>query len=262
MSLPGPFGKAGVVGLLNFYHSPCARIAWQGSQGRFFTTSICRKAHWLLGFHPHSHFPTSCALVSRASLLICRFCSCSLFCALTFDLMAHEGSPMLEEVVAARVTNPMEVVRWEERVESSSTNQSSNTRHGSAASSQDDGSTTKDASEASRSYQFGPSTMTGSRIQELISFRFFTEGVAQAPREEVILEPTDDKAIVFKEFFVTRLCMPPQPALVEILLKFWVQLHQLTPNAIVQLSKFFSVVKSVRGTPTSDGFMKRYEIHY
>jgi hypothetical protein len=36
--------------------------------------------------------------------------------------------------------------------------------------------------------------------------------------------------------------MPPHPALTDILLKFQVQLHQLTPNAIVLLSKYFWVV--------------------
>jgi hypothetical protein len=33
--------------------------------------------------------------------------------------------------------------------------------------------------------------------------------------------------------------MSPRCVFTEILLKFWVQLHQLTPNAIVQMSKYF-----------------------
>jgi hypothetical protein len=45
-------------------------------------------------------------------------------------------------------------------------------------------------------------------------------------------EPNPDEAIVFKEFFVVGLWMSPHPAFTEILLKFWVQLHQLTLNAI------------------------------
>jgi hypothetical protein len=41
-----------------------------------------------------------------------------------------------------------------------------------------------------------------------------------------------------------------------------VQLHQLTPNAIAQLSKYFWAVLSFGGEPSSDGFAKRYELHY
>jgi hypothetical protein len=51
------------------------------------------------------------------------------------------------------------------------------------------------------------------------------------PGEEVILEPVANEAVVFEEFFVTGLRMPPHPALTDILVKFHVQLHQLTPNA-------------------------------
>jgi hypothetical protein len=56
--------------------------------------------------------------------------------------------------------------------------------------------------------------------------------------------------------------MPPHPALTEILLKFQVQLHQLTPNAIAQMSKYFWVVLSFGGEPSCDCFAKRYELHY
>jgi hypothetical protein len=41
-----------------------------------------------------------------------------------------------------------------------------------------------------------------------------------------------------------------------------VQLHQLTYNAIVQLSKYVWVVDSFGGVPSSSGFAKRYELHY
>jgi hypothetical protein len=56
--------------------------------------------------------------------------------------------------------------------------------------------------EGSRSYCFGPSTVTVSHIQEMMMLNYFTEGGARAAREETILEPEDDEAIVFKEFFL------------------------------------------------------------
>jgi hypothetical protein len=56
--------------------------------------------------------------------------------------------------------------------------------------------------------------------------------------------------------------MPLHSVLADILLKFQVQLHQLTPNVIAQLSKYFWVVASFGGIPSADGFVKRYELHY
>jgi hypothetical protein len=50
--------------------------------------------------------------------------------------------------------------------------------------------------------------------------------------------------------------MPLHLALVDILLKFQVQLHQLTPNAIAPLSKYFWVVASFEGIPSANGFEK------
>jgi hypothetical protein len=40
------------------------------------------------------------------------------------------------------------------------------------------------------------------------------------------------------------------------------QLHQLAPNAFAQLSKYFWAVMSFGGDPSSEGFAKRYELHY
>jgi hypothetical protein len=76
---------------------------------------------------------------------------------------------------------------------------------------------------------------------------YFVEGEARAPGEETTLEPNDDEVVIFEDFFVAGLRMPPHSVLVNILLKFQVQLHQLTPNAITQLSKYFWVVGSFGG---------------
>jgi hypothetical protein len=206
------------------------RIVRRDSQGRFFTTSIYRKVH------PHSHFPASCALVCRPSLSIC---SCLVVRVVVFNLMAREGLPVLEVIGAAEAGNPTEVVRPEEHATSSSLDRSSDTRRDSTTASQEEESTVVDPSEASRSYRFVSSTVTVSRIPEMASLHYFDEGDVQAPREEVILEPADDEVVVFDEFFTAGLRMPPRPSLINIMLKFRVQLQQLTPDAIVQLSKYF-----------------------
>jgi hypothetical protein len=86
--------------------------------------------------------------------------------------------------------------------------------------------------------------------------------MGHGPREETVLEPHPDEAVVIEELFSASLWMPLHPVLDDILLKFLVQIHQLTPNAIVYLSKYIWVVASFGGVPSAEGFMKRYELHY
>jgi hypothetical protein len=82
-----------------------------------------------------------------------------------------------------------------------------------------------------------------------------------APGNETVPEPNNDEAMVYEDFFVAGLCMPPHPALADILLHFQLQLHQLTPNAIAQLSKYFWVVGCFGGVSLGSLFAKRYELH-
>jgi hypothetical protein len=56
--------------------------------------------------------------------------------------------------------------------------------------------------------------------------------------------------------------MPPHPVLSDILLKFQVQIHQLTSNAIVQLSKYIWAMASIGDVPSAKGFANMYELHY
>jgi hypothetical protein len=79
---------------------------------------------------------------------------------------------------------------------------------------------------------------------------------------EAVSELDNDEAMVYKNFFVTGFRMPSHAALVDILLHFQTQLHQLTPNAIAQLSKYFWAVGSFGGVPTESVFAKWYELHY
>jgi hypothetical protein len=73
-----------------------------------------------------------------------------------------------------------------------------------------------------RSYYFMSSTVTVSRIREMIDHSYFTEGMGCAPREETVLEPNASEAVVFDEFFTVGLRMPPHLVLSDILLKFQV----------------------------------------
>jgi hypothetical protein len=119
-----------------------------------------------------------------------------------------------------------------------------------------------DPRELARSYEFRDSLITVGRIHQMESLGYFAEGSTREMGEEIVPKPNSDEAIAIEDFFTVVLRMPPHRVLIEILLKFRVQLHQLTPNAIVQMSKYFWVVLSFGGEPSSDGFAKRYELHY
>jgi hypothetical protein len=69
-------------------------------------------------------------------------------------------------------------------------------------------------------------------------------------------ESGDDEAVVYEDFSVVGLWMPLHPALANILLHFEAQLHQLTPNAIAQLSKYVWVAGSFRGVPSGNSFAR------
>ena len=55
--------------------------------------------------------------------------------------------------------------------------------------------------------------------------------------------------------------IPLDSVVPEILAKFKVKIHQLTPNAIVMLSKFYWAVKTFGGPISVDGFCRLYELH-
>jgi hypothetical protein len=85
-----------------------------------------------------------------------------------------------------------------------------------------------------------------------VSLIIFPKGYGRAPGAESVLDPHENEVVVFKDFFTTGLRMPPHPVLLDILCKFWVQLHQLTSNAIVQIIKFIWAVASCEGHPTAN----------
>jgi hypothetical protein len=107
----------------------------------------------------------------------------------------------------------------------------------------------------------GP-TITVGKIKEMVEKCYFPEGEARPPGAEMVPEPDNDEAVVYKDFFVAGLCIPPHLALADILLHIQAQLHQLTPNAIAQLPKYFWAVGSFGGVPSGSAFAKLYELHY
>jgi hypothetical protein len=72
---------------------------------------------------------------------------------------------------------------------------------------------------------------------------YFMKGVGRAPSEETVMEPNIDEAVVFENFFNVGLRMPQHPALVEILLMFKTQLHQLTRMPLFNYQNSFGLLR-------------------
>ena len=89
-----------------------------------------------------------------------------------------------------------------------------------------------------KSWEFGPTLMTEEAIKSLEEEGCFPEGKGRLPRGETVPQPEVDEAVVFKDFFSCGLRIPPVYFLRLVLKKFKVQLHHLTPNGILTLSKF------------------------
>jgi hypothetical protein len=112
------------------------------------------------------------------------------------------------------------------------------------------------------SYDFGQSKVTRARISTLEnSFRFFSKGFARPPDVESVPDPKENEVVVFEDFFTAGLCIPPHPILLDILHKFQVQLHQLMPNTIIQISMLVWAVTSCGGCPNAEIFAHHYELH-
>jgi hypothetical protein len=84
---------------------------------------------------------------------------------------------------------------------------------------------------------FGVSRMSSVRVQDMQRLGYFGGGVARVPGTEEVPEP-EGELVVFEAFFVAGLRLPAQQFVGEVLRRFNVQIHQLTPNAVVALSKY------------------------
>jgi hypothetical protein len=75
-------------------------------------------------------------------------------------------------------------------------------------------------------------------MKKLGYFRENHDKLVRFAMEEVIPEPRNDEVVVFKSFFRAGLRFPLYEMIGEVLKKFDIYLHQLTPNAIVRLSVY------------------------
>jgi hypothetical protein len=88
------------------------------------------------------------------------------------------------------------------------------------------------------------------------------EELVRFAEEEVIPELRDDEVVVFKSFFRAGLWFPLYEVIGEVLKKFEIYLHQLTPNAIVRLNVYIWALRSQGRSANTGGFCWVHELHY
>jgi hypothetical protein len=112
--------------------------------------------------------------------------------------------------------------------------------------------------------EFRRSTVTAEDLVVMKKLGYYGEnedGLIRFAGEEVIPEPKDDEVVVFKSFFRARLRFPLYDMIGEVLKRFEIYLHQLTPNAIVRLSIYIWAFRSQGKSANTEGFRRVHELH-
>jgi hypothetical protein len=95
--------------------------------------------------------------------------------------------------------------------------------------------------------EFGRSTVTEDVMPKLMKLGYFSKAKKELIRfggEEITPKPEKDEVVVFKSFFKAGLRFPLNEMIADVLEKFGIYLHQLTPNAIVRLSVYIWALQS------------------
>jgi hypothetical protein len=109
--------------------------------------------------------------------------------------------------------------------------------------------------------EFSVSRMSSVRVQDMQRLGYFGGGVGCVSGAKEISEP-EGELVVFEAFFIAGLRLPAHRFVSEVLQKFEVQVHQLTPNAVVALAKYVWATTSYGGQPSVEVFAKHYCLHW
>jgi hypothetical protein len=107
--------------------------------------------------------------------------------------------------------------------------------------------------------EFRKSTISEGDMSKLMNLGYFSEAKKELVHfggEEITLKPGKDEVVVFKGFFKAGLRFPLNGMIADVLKKFGIYLHQLTPNAIVRLSVYIWALRSQGVEPFAEGFCR------
>jgi hypothetical protein len=112
---------------------------------------------------------------------------------------------------------------------------------------------------------FGKSTVSEGDLPKMLKLGYFNEEKKELIRfggKETTPKPGKDEKVVFKSFFKAGLRFSLNKMIADVLKKFGIYFHQLTPNAIVRLSVYIWALRSQGVEPFAEGFCRVHELHY
>jgi hypothetical protein len=112
---------------------------------------------------------------------------------------------------------------------------------------------------------FGKSTVSEGDLPKMLKLGYFNEEKKELIRfggEETTPKLGKDEIVVFKSFFKAGLRFPLNKMIADVLKKFGIYFHQLTPNAIVRLSVYIWALRSQGVEPFVEGFCRVHELYY
>jgi hypothetical protein len=112
---------------------------------------------------------------------------------------------------------------------------------------------------------FEKSTISEGDLPKIMRLGYFSEAKKELIRfggEETTPKPGKDEVVVFKSFFKAGLRFPLNKTIDDVMKKFGIYLHQLTPKAIVRLSVYIWALRSQGVEPFAKGFCRVHELHY
>src|SRR5688572_399897 len=112
---------------------------------------------------------------------------------------------------------------------------------------------------------FGKSSVSKADLSKMVKSGFFNENQKKLLHfggEETTPKPEKDEIVIFKSFLKAGLRFPLHGIIAEVLKRFGIYFHQLTPNAIVRLSVYIWALRSQAVEPFADSFCRVHELHY
>jgi hypothetical protein len=112
---------------------------------------------------------------------------------------------------------------------------------------------------------FRKSTISEGDLPKMLNLGYLSEAKKELVRfggEETTPKPGKDEVVIFKSFFKAGLRFPLNKMIADVLKKFGIYLHQLTPKAIIRLSVYIWALRSQGVEPFAEGFCRVHELHY